>query len=48
MDEQHAMLNLVRIGLSVNFERDFTLHGVTCLLPVFDVVTKRVENQVAE
>jgi len=48
MDEQHPRLNLVCVGLPVNSELDFTLHGVPCLLPVFDVVTKRVENQVAE
>src|SRR6266851_9131555 len=47
MNEQHARLDLVGIGFSVDLEGDFSFHGLPCLLPVYDVVTKRAENQVA-
>src|SRR5438034_1871112 len=47
VNEQHARLNLVGIGLSVDLESDFSFHGLPCLFPVYDVVTKRAENQVA-
>src|SRR5215467_12818286 len=47
MNEQHTRLDLMRIRLSVDLEGDFSFHGWPCPLPVYDVVTKRAENQVS-
>src|SRR5579864_7635078 len=47
VNEKHARLDLVRIGFPVDLECNFSFHGISCLLPVYDVDAKRCENQVA-
>src|SRR5262249_52512258 len=47
MNEQHTRLDLMGIRLSVDLEGDFSFHGWPYPLPVYDVVTKRAENQVS-